>query len=118
MASMTKTGRQAIERAAERATRERNIRAFDNFRNQATKKPPTQHHRPALWENMLGTLYARHHNGETKYFDYDYADAIAFVGEARDVRVYRNKKNYGYDGPRVGQLVWWVLSDRYFVKGE
>ena len=58
----------------------------------ARKMKPTQKHRIAIWECMLGTVYAS--NGtETRYFDYDWDGAREFAGvtaEGADPRVYRN----------------------------
>jgi hypothetical protein len=50
----------------------------------ATRKPPTNKHRPAIWENMLGTVYAMDDHGEVRYFDYNWDDARAFAGFAAD----------------------------------
>jgi hypothetical protein len=67
---------------------------------------------------MLGTLYAANPAGEVKYFDYDYAEALAWVGATEDVRVSRLKPgdrvglssqgDASYSWPRVGQWVWFV----------
>lgn len=46
----------------------------------ARKAPPTRHHVPAIWECMLGTVYARDSQGHTRYFDYDYEAARAWAG--------------------------------------
>jgi hypothetical protein len=81
----------------------------------ASKKKPTLKHRFAIWENMLGTVYAMNDNGQIEYFDYDYAKAMEFAGvnePGRDKRLWRNPKSRGYgtDGrPRPGQLVLWVV---------
>jgi hypothetical protein len=72
---------------------------------------PTQHHRPGLWENMLGTVYAMNDAGEVRYFDYDYEAARAFAGadEAdRDPRQARAARSYSGTGPRKGQHVLYV----------
>lgn len=55
----------------------------------ASRKPPTNKHRPAIWECMLGTVYAQNDAGEVKYFDYRWDEARAFAGVApdRDPRV-------------------------------
>lgn len=55
---------------------------------------PTQKHRPAIWENMLGTVYARNAAGEVRYFDYKWNDARAFAGvdvEGADPRVWKTR---------------------------
>lgn len=84
------------------------------------KMKPTRQHRPAVWENMLGTVYALDDKGECKYFDYDLKAALEFAGvdkKAPDNRVYRvtRETNYGYvrsgcseANPRLGKLVLWV----------
>lgn len=73
---------------------------------------PTMKHRPAIWECMLGTVYARNDAGKVMYFDYDYAAARAFANvEGRDLRTYRVPRAYGstgHMGPRAGALVLWV----------
>lgn len=57
----------------------------------ATRRPPTLKHRPAIWECMLGTVYAQNDAGEVQYFDYRWDDAKAFAGVTpdRDPRVAR-----------------------------
>lgn len=66
----------------------------------------TQDHTPLLWENMLGTVYAkRHGDEEAEYFDYNWADAHAHIGlgDYTDLRVCKVK--YQYQGwPRVGKF--------------
>lgn len=55
------------------------------------QKPPTRKHRPLVWENMLGTVYAT--DGQTvRYFDFDWDAALAFAGvpDATDLRSARN----------------------------
>ncbi len=75
---------------------------------------PTKQHRPAVWECMLGTVYARNDRGETRYFDYDWAKARTFAGADepdRDPRCFRHKTFYrGTDEPRQRQLVMYVLQ--------
>ena len=82
------------------------------------KLPPTLKHRPAIWECMLGTVYATNDQGETEYFDYDYEAAIKHCGfdETRDPRIFKNRqhvrwsngKDYAGDPP-VGKRVVWIL---------
>ena len=75
----------------------------------ALKAAPTRSHVPALWECLLGTVYARNAQGETRYFDYDHEGALAFAGvhqEGADVRLARAKVRM--TGIRRGQLVLWV----------
>jgi len=57
------------------------------------KMKPTRGHRPALWENMLGTVRAMNDAGEVRYFDYNWDEAIAFSGANdpdRDARLCKN----------------------------
>jgi hypothetical protein len=93
---------------------------FHTFRASARRMKPTKAHRAGLWENMLGTIYARNADGEVRYFDYAYADALTFIGPHSDVRVSRLKDDY-YDlelkgdsctYPRRGKLVWFVRYER------
>lgn len=55
------------------------------------KMKPTKQHRPAVWEAILGTVYAQNDEGKVRYFDYDWEAALRFAGvsEDRDPRVYR-----------------------------
>lgn len=84
---------------------------------------PTQKHRPAVWENMLGTVYALNDAGECKYFDFKYEEALAFAGvnpkdaAVRDSRLHRvtldRRRSYVRSGcaegnPQLGKLVLWV----------
>lgn len=76
----------------------------------ARKAKPTLKHRPAIWECMLGTVYARSDAGETKYFDYDWDAARAFANvEGRDLRVAKAPSGWGGTfGPSKGQMVLFV----------
>jgi hypothetical protein len=80
---------------------------------------PTRNHRPAVWECMLGTVYALNDAGECRYFDYDHAAALAFAGvdvkaDNRSHRVtrllnFQYVKSGAIEGnPNVGKLVLWV----------
>lgn len=102
-------------------TRKNNVTALSTFRSAARKMAPTRKHRAALWENMLGTVYAMNRNGDVEYFDYDYAAAVAHIGAVEDVRVARHVPyrfrlgalggdNNDYMLPRAGQVVWFVLD--------
>jgi len=84
-----------------------------------SRKPPTRGHRPALWECMLGTVYALNEAGECKYFDYDHTAAAAFAGVTltADNRLHKvtHLLNFQYvkagltdANPPVGRLVLWV----------
>lgn len=93
----------------------------------ALKAPPLKNYRPAMWENMLGTVYAMNDAGEVKYFDYDHDAAKAYAGIGPDSapRLYRvDRKAYGkphgeyryggnddYASPRHGKLVLWVKKN-------
>jgi hypothetical protein len=94
------------------------------FGTMAYVAPPTKSHVPAVWECMLGAVYAQNAQGETRYFDYDYEAARAFAGLGQgkldsavapvgggkmDIRVARAKEcTGGPEGIRKGQLVLWV----------
>ena len=84
---------------------------------EARYMPPTQKHRPAVWGNMLGTVYAMNDARQSKYFDYEHDAALEFSGaeeDGRDVRLYPVKTactwHNGRHGssPRKNQLVLWV----------
>lgn len=78
----------------------------------ARKMKPTLKHRPAVWEGILGTVYAYDDTGCTRYFDYDWDAAREYAGvrDDRDLRLARSPRRYGAPGgPRKGQLVLWVL---------
>lgn len=103
------------------AEEKRQIRKEDRqvriFGLTARRMPPTQKHRPAVWEMMLGTVYAMNDDGETKYFDYKWDDAVAFSGatQERDPRWAKKNKRvrYSRDGvnePRYGQKVLWITD--------
>lgn len=90
-----------------------NQQALSAFRCAARQMKPTRHHRPGLWENMLGTVYAQNRAGEVRYFDYDWAEAIAFIGPVEDIRAYRVKMYDGVSRPNEhpvppGKLIWFV----------
>ena len=81
------------------------------------KMKPTLKHRPAIWEAILGTVYAMNDAGETKYFDYDWnaAKAHANIASKQDIRLFKNKRHVRWSNgehtcgdPRVGKLVLWV----------
>jgi hypothetical protein len=60
---------------------------------------PTQKHRAAIWECMLGTVYA-YDGKEVKYFDYDHEGALKFAGVTndKDPRTYRTDR-FAYGKP-------------------
>lgn len=107
--------------AAEDRKVEANRQALSSFRSKAVKKAPTKRHRAALWENMLGTVYAMNPAGEVRYFDYDYEEAVKFIGaNITDVRVakfdrrtspYGQRSGADYVTPRQKQVVWFVIDD-------
>ncbi len=94
---------------------------------------PTQKHRPAIWENMLGTVFAMNDNYEVEGFDYNYEAARQFANldDKQDKRVFRmprkrmsyrphwDKSKSEYDRPlmvpRRGVAVLWV-EDTNLVK--
>ena len=92
--------------------RAKELDAFNRFRASARRMRPTKAHRPALWENMLGTVYAADATGAVTYCDYRYDEALAHIGAHHDVRVYRIPYGY-YDlhGLEIppGKLVWFVI---------
>jgi len=81
---------------------------------------PTKSHKPAIWEAMLGTVYAMSPDGEIKYFDYNWDEAAKFaqVHSNEDLRVFRvsrdrvfrwgNGKAESYMQPRLNKLVLWA----------
>ena len=82
-----------------------------------TVAKPTKGHRAALWENMLGTVWAVNDAGEVKFFDYDLRGARAFAGvkESRDPRVSRHPypgqrvhNGPDYAQPTNKQLILWI----------
>jgi hypothetical protein len=81
----------------------------------ARRMKPTQKHRPAIWENMLGTVYAMNDDGEVKYFDYNYGEAAIFAGcggldviDARDPRIW--PAAHSTTNIRKGQTVLYCLK--------
>ena len=81
---------------------------------------PTLQHRQAMWECMLGTVYAMNETGEVRYFDYRWSEAHAWAGTAQDrdprwapkVRAvrYTNGSREGME-PRIGQKLLWILKE-------
>jgi hypothetical protein len=90
----------------------------------ARRMKPTLKHRPAIWENMLGTVYAMNDEGEVRYFDYNFAAAIRFAFNFpegvdhnfwigyRDARVFKwsTRGTGNPDMPRLGQKVLFVRN--------
>ncbi len=83
------------------------------------KMKPTKKHRPAIWECMLGTVYAMNDEGVIEYFDYKYDEAIAFSGvsDLTDNRLSKAITHCTWsDGkdpylePRTGRTVLWRLK--------
>lgn len=78
---------------------------------------PTKKHRPAVWENMLGTVMAASPDGEVKYFDYDHAGALAFagVGPDKDPRVAKapqtRRIGNGDEVLSKGKTALWITRD-------
>lgn len=85
----------------------------------AKEANPTQKHRPAIWECMLGTVYALNDKGEVKYFDYDHEGAKEWAGidDSRDLRLKRYMQtrwfqfawpHYPQPEPSGRTLVLWI----------
>jgi hypothetical protein len=83
------------------------------------QKPPTAQHRPAVWENRLGTVFAMDEAGNVQYFDYDHDAAVAFADVApdRDLRVSEKTRDVRYtkrgdtNEPALGKTIYWVRRD-------
>ena len=84
-------------------------------------KRPTKKHRPAIWENMLGTVWALNSEGIAVYFDYNWDAARAHAGidlnADQDLRLARFQGHVSYvknssmfdpKGPSKGQMVLWI----------
>ena len=76
---------------------------------------PTKKHEPALWECMLGTVYAMNAEGSSKYFDYDHDAAVEWAGidETSDPRWFKNTERINWStnngpNPSVGRKVLWA----------
>jgi len=67
------------------------------------KMKPTQKHRPAVWECMLGAVYAND-GTRTRYFDYDWEGALAYAGvtSETDPRTWPFEGTYTVRGTRLG----------------
>lgn len=82
------------------------------------KIKPTQKHRVAITNGILGTVYAVNAEGTSKYFDYDYRGARAWAGldTAKDIRLaVPPRKNVvwiknGDANPRNNERCLWVLK--------
>ena len=74
----------------------------------AKNMKPTLKHRPAIWECMLGTVFAMNDEREIKYFDFKWKDALEFAGvkNKQDIRVFKNVVHA--KGPRTKQIALWV----------
>lgn len=75
------------------------------------KSSITRKHVPLIWENMLGTVYARNRQGEVMYFDYDYTAAriYAAVSNCSDLRLCRNPNRSCENYPRHKQWALWGI---------
>lgn len=76
---------------------------------QGKKMKPTKAHRLAMWECMLGTVYARDEQGAVAYFDYNYTAAAKHAGieHAQDIRIFKVDASSNpciSEGPSMGQL--------------
>ena len=90
------------------------------------KMKPTKKHRPAIWENLLGTVMAMNDLGETHYFDYDWdaAKAHAGVDGDSDPRLFKMKEHVRYSNgqhtlsdPQRGKLVLWIVPKKKYHPG-
>lgn len=82
---------------------------------------PTKRHREAVWECMLGTVYAQNADGVVRYFDYDYYAALEFAGvttasDPRTWRAYHRGPAHPNQFTRVdqirnGQNVLWIVDE-------
>lgn len=80
----------------------------------------TKQHRPLIWENMLGTVFASKFGDaksklQPKYFDFNWDNAREYAGvdKCDDLRISKNKTAYqSYDMPRVNQMVLWDSQNR------
>jgi hypothetical protein len=83
----------------------------------ARKMKPTLKHVPVMWENMLGTVFAREPKPSAKahYLDYDWEAArrLADVRPERDPRIFRAPQSMQVGGEYIskGQLVLYVLKE-------
>lgn len=79
---------------------------------EAKKAKPTKKHRPAIWEGILGTVYAMNSKYEVRYFDYNHEAAKEFAELGEDLRVYRAEGGvrYGPIAMKKGKWVLWALK--------
>jgi hypothetical protein len=80
---------------------------------EAKRAKPTKSHRPAIWECMLGTVYAMNSEGKVKYHDYNHQAAKEWAGieQAEDIRVWPYPDTNSWarpEMPRRKQKVLWV----------
>jgi hypothetical protein len=70
---------------------------------------PTLKHRAAVWNGILGTMYAMSPEGVIRYFDYAWDEAVAFAQLGEDLRVYRaDRQHPHHSGYRARQMVLWT----------
>lgn len=88
-------------------------RTYMDIRDVKVMKP-TKQHRMAIWECMLGTVYAMNDAGQIAYFDYKWEDAKKFAGidASRDLRAFKYTETRSswcrYELPRRGRVVLWI----------
>lgn len=58
------------------------------------KMKPTKKHRAAIWECMLGTVFAMNPKGDIRYFDYDWDKAKEFAQLGDDLRIAKHAGEY------------------------
>jgi hypothetical protein len=84
----------------------RNGRVDHPFDGGRETRTITLKHVPLIWENMLGTVYARDPaTSRIEYFDYKFEEARAFakVAECTDLRISRDHLS----SHRVASKRWW-----------
>ena len=74
---------------------------------------PTLKHRPAVWEAILGTVYAVNDKGVAKYFGYKHNEALKYadVDKNADNRFARTERTYNYNdyqGISRKQFALWI----------
>ena len=117
-----KYGEKKFQRASENDKKLNESNFHGPFHGGVKSKSLTQNHKPLVWENMLGTVFARSPEGHIKYFDYDYEGARkhAQVENHHDLRIAKKKVIYNYNngkenshvsGPRHKIALWGIHKD-------
>lgn len=66
-------------------------------------KKPSRRHRLAIWQGSGDTVYGVNEMGQSRYFDYRYAEALAYAG----VRPDRDPRTWMH----AGALALYILRD-------